>query len=191
MTLRLQPAVCGGELRREGFSYVMGYSETAQRTGNTHSYLEPNSQSMHVPIEGVYRAAEKTEDSAAIGAETAQKHVGGISHRQQNSAKAFLKLQVAAAAGFGSFMHEVYGLKNRGCEAQKTKQHHNRVKQGKINGQAKVLVSRVDHSVSHGQKQVTHEKQRSSSVKETLKNRALRKITQKHQHNVNYNKRFN
>jgi len=39
------------------------------------AYLEPNSGSLHVPIEGVYRVTEKIEDRSAIGAETTQKHV--------------------------------------------------------------------------------------------------------------------
>ena len=53
----------------------MGYSEKAQCTGNLPSYLEPNSGSLHVPIEGVYRVTEKIEGRSAIGAETAQKYV--------------------------------------------------------------------------------------------------------------------
>ena len=39
------------------------------------AYLEPNSGSLHVPIEGVYRVTEKIEGRSAIGAETAQKYV--------------------------------------------------------------------------------------------------------------------
>ena len=62
-------------MRREGLSYVMGYSETAQCTGNLPSYLEPNSGSLHVPTEGVYRVTEKIEGRSAIGVKKAQKYV--------------------------------------------------------------------------------------------------------------------
>ena len=53
----------------------MGYSEKAQCTGNLPSYLEPNSGSLHVPIEGIYRVTEKIEGRSAIGVKTAQKYV--------------------------------------------------------------------------------------------------------------------
>jgi len=53
----------GGELRRGCLRYFMGYSATAQCIGKP-SYLEPNSGSLHVPIEG----------RVAIGEKTAQNH---------------------------------------------------------------------------------------------------------------------
>jgi hypothetical protein len=53
----------------------MGYSEKAQCTGNPPSYLESNSGSLHVPIEGVYRVTEKIEGRSAIGVKTVQKYV--------------------------------------------------------------------------------------------------------------------
>ena len=37
--------------------------------------MEPNSGSMHVPIEGVYSATEKIEDRVANGEKHNQKHV--------------------------------------------------------------------------------------------------------------------
>ena len=53
----------------------------------TPSYLEPNSQSLHVPIEGVYRITEKTEkieSRVPIGRKTAQNH-------DENAARTYLE----------------------------------------------------------------------------------------------------
>ena len=55
------------------------FLKKTQRTRRTLSYLEPISGSLHVPIEGVYRAAEKTEDRVAIGEEAAQNHTENAS----------------------------------------------------------------------------------------------------------------
>jgi hypothetical protein len=65
----------GGENQKGSSCQFSGYSTTAQFIGKPPSYLEPNSQSMHRTIEGVYPAAEKIEDRVAIGAKTAQNHV--------------------------------------------------------------------------------------------------------------------
>ena len=65
----------GGENRRSILTLDRDYSEKAQRTCKAPSYLEPNSGSLHVPIEGVYSAAEKTEGRVAIGEKTGQNHV--------------------------------------------------------------------------------------------------------------------
>jgi len=73
----------GGEIQRSSLNHDTGYSTTAQCTGKR-SYLEPNSQSLHVPIEGVYRITEKTEDRVAIGEKTAQNHV-------ENTARTYLE----------------------------------------------------------------------------------------------------
>ena len=55
----------GGEIQRESVTHDMGYSASAHCIGKR-SYLEPISQSMHVPIEEVYSAPEKTEDSHVL-----------------------------------------------------------------------------------------------------------------------------
>ena len=61
----------GGERHRESVSHVTGYSAKAQCTGNP-AYLEPNSQSLQKPIEGVYQ--KKIEDKSRIGCSVNQKH---------------------------------------------------------------------------------------------------------------------
>ena len=66
--------VLGGDFQRGSLNYIVGYSATAQCTGKG-SYLEPNSGSLHVPIEGVYRTAEKIEDRVAIGGKHNQNYV--------------------------------------------------------------------------------------------------------------------
>ena len=95
-------SVQGGDQRRSSFTVFSGYSETAQRTGNTTSYQEPNSQSLQItregvspascrkprrtylktnrgsmqkPIEGLLGRTENVEGRATIGAETVQNHV--------------------------------------------------------------------------------------------------------------------
>src|SRR3990170_2956120 len=81
----------GGENQRGSVIHDMDYSEKAQCTGNPGSYLEPISNSMHVPIEGVYSAAEKIEDRSRIGCRVNQKHCRrfmkreGVSNREQQS----------------------------------------------------------------------------------------------------------
>ena len=74
----------GGENRRSILTLDRDYSEKAQYIGKSPSYLEPISGSLHVPIEGVYSAAEKTEGRVAIGEETVQNHV-------ENAARAYLE----------------------------------------------------------------------------------------------------
>jgi hypothetical protein len=73
----------GGEIQRGSLTHDTGYSTKAQCIGKQ-SYLEPNSGSLHVPIEGVYRITEKTEDRVAIGEKTAQNHV-------ENTARTYLE----------------------------------------------------------------------------------------------------
>ena len=73
----------GGEIQRGSLTHDTGYSAKAQCIGKP-SYLEPNSGSMHVPIEGVYRTTEKIEDRVAIGEKTAQNHV-------ENAARTYLE----------------------------------------------------------------------------------------------------
>ena len=73
----------GGESQRSSLTYDTGYSETPQFTG-TPSYLEPISGSLHVPIEVVYRATEKTEDRVAIGEKRNQNHA-------ENTARTYLE----------------------------------------------------------------------------------------------------
>jgi len=63
----------GGEVERGRLRQFAGYSATAQCTGMP-AYLEPNSGSLHVPIEGVYPATEKIEDKVAIGGKHSQNH---------------------------------------------------------------------------------------------------------------------
>ena len=63
----------GGELQRSRLNEASGYSRKAHCIGKP-SYLESNSGSLHVSIEGVYSAAEKIEDRGAIGEETTQKN---------------------------------------------------------------------------------------------------------------------
>ena len=79
----------GGEIQRRRLNGATGYSRKAHCTGKP-SYLEPNSGSLHVPIEGVYSyRLEKIEDRGAIGEETAQKNaekrtcLERIRHRMQ------------------------------------------------------------------------------------------------------------
>ena len=72
-----------GEIQRGGLTRNTGYSATAHCTG-TRSYLEPISQSLHVPIEGVYRVAEKREDRSAIGGKHNQNYV-------ENAARTYLE----------------------------------------------------------------------------------------------------
>ena len=50
----------GGENQRGSFTLFSGYSATAQCIGKARSYLEPNSGSLHVPIEGRVAIGEKT-----------------------------------------------------------------------------------------------------------------------------------
>jgi hypothetical protein len=66
--------VIGGENQRSSLKFSSGYSTKAQRKGKLRSYLEPNSGSLHVPIEGVYPAAVKIEDRVAIEEEHNQNH---------------------------------------------------------------------------------------------------------------------
>ena len=47
----------GGESQKSKALLNAGYSDKAQCTGNTPSYLEPNSQSLQKTIEGVYRVS--------------------------------------------------------------------------------------------------------------------------------------
>jgi hypothetical protein len=63
----------GGENQQDSLNRFSGYSKKAQISGKP-SYLEPNSGSLHVPIEGVYRIAEKIEDRSRIGEKHNQKH---------------------------------------------------------------------------------------------------------------------
>jgi hypothetical protein len=74
----------GGEIQRGNLTHDTGYSAKAQFTGKQPSYLEPNSGSLHVPIEGVYRITEKIEDRVTIGEKTAQNHV-------ENTARTYLE----------------------------------------------------------------------------------------------------
>jgi len=65
----------GGELQRSRLNEASGYSRKAHYIGMP-SYLEPNSGSLHVPIEGVYSyRLEKIEDRVTIGEEYSQNHV--------------------------------------------------------------------------------------------------------------------
>jgi hypothetical protein len=57
--------VMGGE-NQSSLTHDSGCYVKAQCTGKPPSYLEPNSGSMHVPIEGVYRAAEKLEGRSLL-----------------------------------------------------------------------------------------------------------------------------
>ena len=66
----------GGENQQDSLNRFSGYSKSAHCIGMP-SYLEPNSGSLHVPIEGVYLAiAEKIEDRSRIGIFRSQWHVG-------------------------------------------------------------------------------------------------------------------
>ena len=58
--------VLGGEDQRSKLFLIWASSAKAHCTGKP-SYLEPNSGSLHVPVEGVYRVAEKIEDRSRIG----------------------------------------------------------------------------------------------------------------------------
>jgi hypothetical protein len=73
----------GGENQQDSLNRFSGYSKSAHCIGMP-SYLEPNSGSMHVPIEGVYRATEKTEDRVAIGEKHNQNHA-------ENTAQTYLE----------------------------------------------------------------------------------------------------
>ena len=64
----------GGE-SRSSLIHDRGYSDKAQCIGNPRSYLEPNSGSLHVPIEEAHRASEKIEERGAIGEKHNQNHV--------------------------------------------------------------------------------------------------------------------
>jgi hypothetical protein len=64
----------GGENQKGSLKQFSGYFTKAQCTGKL-SYLEPISQSLHVPTEGVYRKTEKIEDRVAIGEKHNQNHV--------------------------------------------------------------------------------------------------------------------
>ena len=71
--------VRGGEKQKGSLTHNTGYSDKAQRIGKP-SYLEPNSGSLHVPIEWVYlAAAEKIEGRVAIGEKHNQCHVESAS----------------------------------------------------------------------------------------------------------------
>jgi len=73
----------GGENQRGSSCHFSGYSEKAHCTGKR-SYLEPISGSLHVPIEGVYSAAEKIEDRVTIGEKHSQNHA-------ENAARTYLE----------------------------------------------------------------------------------------------------
>jgi hypothetical protein len=73
----------GGEKQRGSLNGKSGYSVKAHCIGKQ-SYLEPISGSLHVPIEGVYRATEKTEDRVTIGEKRNQNHV-------ENTARTYLE----------------------------------------------------------------------------------------------------
>jgi hypothetical protein len=64
----------GGENQQDSLNRFSGYSKSAHCIGMP-SYLEPNSGSLHVPIEGVYRVTEKIEDRSRIGVFSSQWHV--------------------------------------------------------------------------------------------------------------------
>ena len=73
----------GGEIQRGSLTHDTGYSTKAHCIGKQ-SYLEPNSGSMHVPIEGVYRITEKIEDRVAIEEKHNQNHA-------ENAARTYLE----------------------------------------------------------------------------------------------------
>jgi hypothetical protein len=64
----------GGESQRSSLTSFGASSAKAQCKGKP-AYLQPNSQSMHRTIEGVYPAAENIEDRSAIGEEHNQNNV--------------------------------------------------------------------------------------------------------------------
>ena len=64
----------GGENQRSKLFLIRANSAKAHCTGKP-PYLEPISQSMHVPVEGVYCIAEKIEDRSRIGEKHSQNHV--------------------------------------------------------------------------------------------------------------------
>ena len=73
----------GGENHRSSLNLIRAISAKAHCTGNP-SYLEPISGSLHVPIEGVYPAAEKIEDRSRIGEKQRQNHA-------ENAARTYLE----------------------------------------------------------------------------------------------------
>ena len=64
----------GGESQRSRLISFRANSAKAKCTGKP-AYLEPISGSMHVPIEGVYRTAEKIEERVAIEEKSNRNHV--------------------------------------------------------------------------------------------------------------------
>ena len=98
----------GGESQRRSLTYDTGYSETAQFTG-TPSYLEPNSGSLHVPTEGVYRVTEKIEDRSAIGEKHNQNNV-------KNTARVYLeRIRNRMQKPIEGLLAECHGALNKGA----------------------------------------------------------------------------
>jgi membrane-bound lytic murein transglycosylase MltF len=102
----------GGEIQRGSLTHDTGYSTKAQCTGKQ-SYLEPNSGSLHVPIEGVYRITEKTEDRVTIEEKHNQNHAENaartylerIRNRMQKPIEGLFSLYVAALNKGGGYSH--------------------------------------------------------------------------------------
>jgi hypothetical protein len=69
--------VQGGEVQRGSLTQFSGYSEKAQRTGKP-SYLEPNSNRMQKPIEGLSLLAASSTKNNAVSMQPAL-YKGGYS----------------------------------------------------------------------------------------------------------------
>ncbi len=89
----------GGENQSSKLFLIRASSAKAHCTSKP-SYLKPNSSSMHVPIEGVYRVAEKIEDRSRIGEKHIQNHAENAPRTLQSLLYefAFLPSQVLAMA---------------------------------------------------------------------------------------------
>ena len=104
----------GGENQRGSLTSFGAISAKAQCTGKPRSYLKPISQSMHVPIEGVYPAAEKIEDRSRIGEKQRQNHA-------ENAARTYLerirnRMQKPVEGLLRAFLPRLYireGVSNR------------------------------------------------------------------------------
>ena len=89
----------GGENQSSKLFLIRASSSKAQCTGKS-SYLESNSSSLHVPIEGVYCIAGKIEDRSRIGEKQRQNHAENAARTVQSLLYefAFLPSQVLAMA---------------------------------------------------------------------------------------------
>ena len=123
----------GGENQRGSIIHDTGYSEKAQCTGNQRSYLEPITNSMHEPIEGVYRVTKKIEDRSRIGCRVNQKQRRrlikreGVSNREQQNTESAYNQRPTSTTNTNSnqnrsttqkYLDSSNGLVNEPCNRQ-------------------------------------------------------------------------